>query len=140
MPNRGVISTDPEMIQSIVNPEDRVIFNNHQFPSCSHLVISINQEYCYVVFGKRKTKNIINFTEIFYISNLQVFKQTLNSILFFFLKDNNSLFTKVDTRLLKGQNMGSGITHSLIIPRLYRSSELHPEQIDNLYSELIIFY
>jgi hypothetical protein len=43
----------------------------------------------------------------------------------------------MDKRLLAGLSPGPGLDYTLRYPRLFRSVGLQPEQVDNLYTELL---
>lgn len=131
--------TDPDTIRSQLNSQDKAIFEDHAFPSCRHLVIvsrTEDQEYCYLVYNRVRKKGLL-FTQVYFISNRELFDKASGRIQWFFFKQNRTFFTVIDKRLIAGSNPGPGLDYTLRYPRLYRSTDLQPEQIDNLYSELL---
>lgn len=131
--------TDPNSIRSKLNPQDRKLFDDHAFPSCRHLVLvsrTEDQEYCYLVYNSVRKKGLL-FTQVCFISNRMLFDKTFSRIQWYFFKKNRTFFTVIDKRLIAGSNPGAGMDYTLRYPRLYRSTDLQPEQIDNLYTELL---
>lgn len=133
------LSSDPDTIRPKLNGQDLVLFRDHNLPSCNHLIV-VNRnnetEYCYLVFNTIRKKNI-RFTQVYYISNLDLFSKAFARIQRFFFTHNHTMFTVIDQRLLADSGPGPGINYSLRYPRLYRSPDLEPGHIDNLYTELL---
>ncbi len=116
------------------------ILDDHKFASCSHLLLfdKKTQDYCYLLYNRVQKKGLY-FTQVYFISNGNLFKKAFARLQWFFLKENKTVLTVVDKRLLALCNPGFGFSYTLRYPRLYRSDDLPPEKIDNLYSELLFF-
>jgi hypothetical protein len=114
------------------------ILSDHRFVSCGHLVVfdSKIQDYCYLLYNRIQKKGF-HFTQVYFISNGSLFKKAFSKIQWFFLKENKTLFTIVDKRLIANCHPGFGYSYTLRYPRLYHFDDLPPEKIDNLYSELL---
>ncbi len=132
------ISSDPDKICSLLEKRDSAVFLHHK-TWCNHVAIwnkTDETDYCYVVFG-RVIKKGIPFTQIYYISSPDLFRKNRGRIQSVFFKLNRTVFTVIDRRLLPGHLPPTGFSYTLRYPRLYRSDTLMPEQIDNLYTELL---
>ncbi len=138
--SKGILSNDSDLIRSLLNEQELVYFNDHLLPKmCSHLVFSsngVNDSYCYIIYNTVSKKHI-SFTQIYYLSNPELFKTCLPRIQRYLFKANRSLFIITDKRLLKGYSPRLGFEHKLRYQRLYRSPNLTPEHLDNLYTELL---
>ncbi len=135
------LSTDPAFISSRLKPEDMVFFNDHDLPNCHHLICvkpGDEKDYCYLVFNKIRKKHI-SFTQVYYISSPRLFKRWFPGIQRFFLTKNHTLFSVIDKRLVVDHCPAGGFDYTLRYPRLYRSRNLTPTRIDNLYTELLFF-
>ncbi len=131
--------TDPDLIQSrLLIEEEKKIVTDHTFPSCCHLLLADRRtgEYCYLVYNRVRKKGL-HFTQVCFISNKDLFVKIFARLQWYFLRRNRTLFTIVDKRLIGDSKPGPGYSYSLRYPRLYHSDTLQPEQIDNLYSELL---
>jgi len=131
--------SDPNTIRSRLNPQDRQLFEDHSFPSCRHLLLvsrADHQRYCYLIYNDVRKKGL-RFSQVYFISNREFFDRVFARIQWFFFRKNRTFFTVIDKRLIAGSSPGPGLDYSLRFPRLFRSVGLRPEQIDNLYTELL---
>jgi len=131
--------TDPDLIKSQLTGEDKKIFADHAFPSCCHLLLSHREkkEYCYLLYNRVRKKGL-HFTQVCFISNRALFARAFARLQWFFFKQHRTIFTIIDKRLIAGSNPGPGFSYTLRYPRRYFSDTLQPEQIDNLYAELLL--
>ncbi len=136
-----VIVSDQTRITEILDPMNLRIFRDHLQYECGHLVIHDKYSYCYLLYtGKRYKKYNweIPYGQIHYISNRSVFLKYLNKIKFHFLKNQKYLFLAVDERLIGNKPIPYSKVYQLKIPRMYKSEILTGDQVDNLYSELVV--
>ena len=104
------------------------------------MVVQAPEGYCYLVFASRRHRKYgfeMPYSHVHYISNPDVFIRHLNRIKLYFLKTFGSWFLAVDERLIAHRAVGFSTVHRLTTPRYYRSRDLAPDQIDNLYTELV---
>ena len=137
------LTADPEKVETLLSPEDRKLFKDHDPVWCRHLVVwnrQDNTEYCHVVFN-RVIKKGLAFTQVYHISNPDIFRKNLGRIQRVFFKLHRTLFTVIDRRLLPGPAPFPGFSYTLRYPRLYRPAAtqpaIEPSHIDNLYTELL---
>jgi GNAT superfamily N-acetyltransferase len=130
-------TTNPRKIEKILRGTDADIFRDHRAFHCRHLVIYNKQDYCYVIFTRTKGRKV-HFSDIHYISHPAIFLENLNRIKFHLFLSNGTLLTLLQSRLVGDAD----IPHSKIsvykAPTLFKSSRLKPQQVDNLYSELML--
>ncbi len=132
--------TVPDLIQArLLREEEQKIVLDHTFPSCCHLLLTDKKtgDYCYLLYSRVRKKGLY-FTQVCFISNIDMFVRNFGRLQWFFLRKNRTLFTIVDNRLIRDCRLGLGYSYSLRYPRLYLSDTQKPEQIDNLHSELLL--
>lgn len=131
------ITTRPHAIAQRLKPEDRAIFEAHRPHACRHLVVSRGDDYCYLIFTKTRGKRY-HFAHPHFISNRELFVRALDRIKMHLFLATGTPLIMVDERLVSGLEIPHSRSAQLGIPHVYRSATLAPEQIDNIYSELIL--
>jgi hypothetical protein len=133
-----VIVSDQTSIGEILDPANLRIFKDHLKYKCGHLVIQDGDSQCYLLFTGKRYNNKVPYGQIQYISNRGVFLDRLNDIKLHLLKTRKYLFLAVDERLIGNNAIPYSRAHPLRIPKMYKSDVLTGEQVDNLYSELVV--
>ena len=135
------IESDLTKITELLDPEHLKIFRDHMKYACGHLVIHDKYSYCYILYTGKHYKRYnceIPYGQIHYISNRSLFLKYLNKIKFHFLKNQKYVFLAIDERLIGNTPLPYSKVYPLKIPKMYKSEILTAEQIDNLYSELVV--
>ena len=135
--SRAKLIADPDRIQEMLDDEQRKFFTDHRLPTCSHLLIQepTGSRYCYIVYNRVRKKGL-NFTQLCFVSNPALLAACFVRVMWFFFRNNRTVFTLVDSRLMAGVKTCPRYAYRLRYPRRFRSENLQPGQIDNLYSEL----
>jgi hypothetical protein len=136
-----VIVSDLSRIAEVLDPINLKIFRDHLQYNCGHLVIKDDYGYSYLIYTDKRYKKYncaVPYAHIQYISDRSVFLKYLNRIKLYFLKSQKYLFIAVDERLLGNRPVPYSKVYQLKIPRMYKSEILTGEQVDNLYSELVV--
>jgi hypothetical protein len=133
----SVITSDSDRITSILDPLDLKIYKDHLQYNCGHLVVEDAGGYCYILFTAKRRKSV-PYGHIHYISNREVFLRCLNRIKLHFLYAHRFVFLAVEERMIGTQPLPFSKVYRLKVPRMYKSEVLGREQIDNLYTELVI--
>ena len=140
-PERPVIAADRETIVATLDAADAKIFADHAGCECGHAVVRVPGGYCYLVFT-RKHRSVygrrVPYCHIHYISNRAVFRRHLGTIKRHFRATLGAWFLAVDERLIGNGSALFSPAYRLSAPRYYRSAALAAEQIDNLYTELVV--
>ena len=130
------ISLDMNQIMGILNKKETRILKDHfNYPYISHLLAYNKNSYCYVIFTIVRNP-ILSYCYIHHISNVKQFSIYSRMIRSKITKAGKTRFVLVDSRLVRGIKLPFSFDLPIRFPKLYRSSSLRPEQIDNLYSEL----
>jgi hypothetical protein len=136
-----VIVSDRSRIAEILDPINLKIFIDHSHYNCGHLVIKDKHGYSYIIYTRKRYRKYncdISYAHIHYISDRSAFLRRLNKIKSYFLKSLKYFFLAVDERLIGDATIPYSKVYQLKIPRMYKSEVLSREQVDNLYSELVV--
>jgi hypothetical protein len=137
--NGSAVITDPDAIAQIVGSDDLKILEDHRPYQCGHVLLcdNANGKYCYCIYTTIIRKSL-RFSHLQYISDPCVFLAMADAVGSRLFALRQSLFMKVDCRLLGNRAVPHSVRFKVTSPRMYRSETLKAGQIDNLYSELII--
>ena len=160
VPYRTKISAHPDVITSTLVGPDLELYRDHaQAAAVNHLVLIRGSESCYIMFRKRWWRGHPVFAAILYVSNPSLFRRAVTPLARYLLVHYRVVATFAELRivgrrprtsfalphpktLLRRHN--SRITRSYatryqgtIPPKMYRSASLEPDQVDDLYSELV---
>lgn len=139
--NGSTITSDPNQVAGALDAGDLRIFHDHAGAEVGHVVVREGEEYCYVVFSRKRRRVYgldVPYCHIHYISDRGLFLRQLARITWYFLRKLGAWFLAADERLV-GQHPGAwSMVHALRTPRYYRSDVLAADQVDNLYTELVL--
>jgi hypothetical protein len=116
--------------------ERRLLADHTAYNHCRHLLVEAKGQRCYVVYTCI-SRAPLRYGYIQHISNLPLFAQYNLAIRQQIAQTAAARLVVVDARLVQGVNLPLCWDLPVEVIRLYRSTRLKPEQIDNLYSELI---
>jgi len=136
-----VIVSDRSRIAEMLDPVNLKIFRDHLHYNCGHLVIQDRYGYSYIIYTRksyRKYNFDISYAHIHYISDRSAFLRRINKIKLYFLKSRKYFFLAIDERLIGNATIPYSKVYQLKVPRMYKSEVLSRDQIDNLYSELVV--
>jgi len=131
------IIEDQSIINKRLSHNDLLIFNDHINYKCIHIIIAGDNGECYIV-ATRVRKKGLPFIYIHYISNLFIFTELIYKTALQILVKHKSMGIMVDERLLRSQKFSLAIKNKAPVFKVYKSLSLPPDDIDNLYTELIL--
>lgn len=131
--------TDKNLLEKKLQGDHLQIFHDHQFDHCHHMLIQSSFGECYIVMTRmvRKTFPFL-IARIHYFSNPGVFQKCIKAISTRICIQFRVLTVFLDERFLNGQRIFFSKKVTLENGALFRSSSLRKEDIDTLYSELIL--
>jgi hypothetical protein len=132
-----LVTHDEKIVEHVLTGRDREIIDDHKPYGCFHVFAVIGNRCCHVVYTTPcvwKMKHCY----IHYLSDPDMFLKCYEVILAQILSHTRSLVGIVDSRLVLGMKLPASFNYPVRATKLYKSSGLKPEQIDNLYSELIL--
>src|SRR5262245_10647892 len=136
-----VIVSDRSRIAEILDPVDLKISIDHSHYNCGHLVIQDKYGYSYIIYTRKRYRQYnhdFRYAHIRYSSDRSAFLRHLNKIKSYFLKSLKYFFLAVDELLIGDATSPYSKLYQLKVPRMYKSEVLSREQVDNLYSELVV--
>lgn len=131
------ITQDKAFIDEHIRGEDRKIFADNNIYSCCHLLLHSGQNYCYIIYTIHEDQ-AIRYAHIQYLSNRELFGQYSREIYKTIARLKSCKLVAVDQRQVENLKIPLSLTLPIHVPRLYKSSSLAPEAIDNLYSETVL--
>jgi len=128
-----------ENIRQELSESDRTIFDDHSTLPCRHVLISSENDYCYLVL-KNKAHRRLPFARTHYVSNRPLFKEAIDSV-------RNKICLKlkiaglmVDERYLNGAGFRYSSGYAQQCPAFFRSATVGENDIDTLYSEVVLLH
>lgn len=136
-PGKYRISSEPGVIESVLAPPQLQIYRDHRDArAAKHLVMIHRDEHCYVIFRRDRRRDLPLFASVLYVSNPSLFLRMAGLFGRHLLARHGIPFTLLELRVVGGQPTGSYRLRSTRV-KMFKSDSLQPNQIDNLYSELV---
>jgi len=134
-PGRTTISADPHVIESTLAGMELELYRDHaQALAARHLVLLRGADSCYVMYRKMRVRGA-PLAVIVHVSDPQVFRRAVLPLTRHLLVRHRLPATIAELRIIgRGPPISSKVTPW---PKMYRSASLQPDQIDDLYSELV---
>jgi hypothetical protein len=127
---------EAEEIRPHLGPEHQRILDHH-IPYAEHLLVRRGERYCYIVLTLGRYR-LFPSARIHFVSDQAVLAESWPTVQRSLWRRHRAVLAQCDSRLLRGVVLPGSRPTAMSIPRLYRSDRLRPEQIPNLYSELIL--
>jgi len=131
------LTHDLAAIENKLEGQDLKIFNDHKPYPCFHFLLSGKDGDCYIIYTKLKRKRI-PYVHLHYISDPDLFGIAYRDIRQSILSQAGAYFILIDSRLVQNKKLPLSICLPYRAPKQYLSATLKPEQIDNLYSEIVM--
>jgi hypothetical protein len=131
------LTHDLAAIEQRLEGQNLKIFNDHKHYRCFHFLLTGKDGYCYIIYTKLRRKRI-QHAHLHYISDPDLFALAYRDVRKSILSHAKANFLLIDSRLVKNKKLPLSICLPYRAPKQYISSTLKPEQIDNLYSELVM--
>jgi len=131
------LTHDLAAIENKLAGQDLKIFNDHQPYPCFHFLLRGKDGDCYIIYSKLKRKRI-PYVHLHYISDPDLFGIAYREIRKSILSHAGAYFMLIDSRLVQNKKLPLSICLPYRAPKQYLSATLKPEQIDNLYSEIVM--
>lgn len=135
LPGQTKVSSDPAVIGRTLTGKQLALYRDHADAlAARHLVLTRGTDSCYVIwrearYGKKPVAQILH------VSNSALFRRSLPPLARHLLIRHRLVATLAELRVVDYRPYLSVNYH--VWPKMYRSTNLSPEQIDYLYSELV---
>ena len=130
------LTYDEQAIQERLAETDRRILRDHQPTGCGHLLVYDKHDSCYLLYT-HVVRHRVPYCHIHYVSHRALFLRQEATIRSSLLGRHRARFVAVDARLVEGIRFRRSFNFWAPANGLYKSSDLTPEQIDNLYSDVV---
>lgn len=132
---RTKISADPNVIENTLAGMELELYRDHaKALAARHIVLLRGQDSCYVMYREMRIKRV-PAAVIVHVSDPQLFRQAILPLTRHLLVRHRLLATLAELRIIRHWPPLSLRTTTW--PKLYRSASLEPDQIDDIYSELV---
>ena len=131
------IVEDDRVINQSLDEECLKIYRDHLCFRCIHLLIKTKYGTFYLI-TTRVTRKSIPAAQIHYISDLDVFLESIEIIKLKICLKLKVFMLLIDERFIQGNKISFSLRIKLPQPRVFKSDLLKEDAIDSLYSELII--
>jgi hypothetical protein len=136
LPGGTRISADPAVIERTLAGTDLELYRDHaQALAVHHHVLIRGEESCYVMYREFRHKGRPLYAVLLHVSNPDLFHRAMIPLTRHLLVRHRLVGTLGELRIIERQPRLSFKLNAW--PKMYRSASLEPEQIDNLYSELV---
>lgn len=136
LPGLTRISADPDAIERrLAGPELELYRDHAQALAARHLVLTRGRNSCYVMYREMRFKNVPVAAVILHVSNPVLFRRAIVPLTRYLLVRHGLVATLAELRVIGRRPPLAFRLHSW--PKMYHSSSLEAEQIDDLYSELV---
>jgi hypothetical protein len=133
---RTRVLSEPLDIERTLRGHDLKIYRDHaRARAARHVVVVKDGDACYVMFRKDRRKNLPLFASILYVGNQELFRITAKYVFRHILFHHGIPATLAELRVV-GSRPKPSIMLKSSRPKMYRGTDLRPDQIDYLYSEL----
>ena len=114
------------------------IFHDHLKFNCKHIIVRTNIGNCYLI-GKKVIKRNLPFLHIIYLSDKNLFNKYINYIRNDLMLELKIIGIIIYERFLMKYPIANSIKYNVGFKRMYKSEVLNENNIDYLYSELMLF-
>lgn len=136
----GRVLTDLAALERELDPIDRRLLSDHRPFGLSHYLLQApgESEYTYVIAQRRRFggRQIGWVSELLYVSNKAMAVRYFDRLKRAILWHDRAIAVVSDPRLLGGANAPAGLSRKR--PRFFLSETLEADDIDNLYSEVVL--
>ncbi len=137
LPGRCTISSAPALIERTLDGPELQLYRDHAAAGAArHVVLVAGDEWCYVIFRKDRRKDLPLFASLLHVSNPQLLRRLARPFARHLLVRHGAVATLAEERIL---GYRPRLARQLGAPRrkMLRSAELEPDDVDDLYSELV---
>lgn len=131
------IETDHQLIAGRLNPGEHKIFLDHKDLYCRHILVEMDDSYCYLIVKDRALKRLPSF-EICYASDRTLLFQNLKMVVWKLALKFKIFGIFFNPDWTDSRDKGWKWNIPLPTPRLFRSNSLTRKDFDVLYSELFV--
>ncbi len=134
--DESALTYDDQVIEERLALYDKKILSDHRPYGCGHLLVSDGREHCYLLYT-HVVRHRLPYCHIHYVSNRDLFARKERVIRSSLLRNHKARFVALDSRLVQGRKFRFSFDFWAPAHAVYKSVDIKPEQIDNLYSDVV---
>jgi len=131
------VEFDRERIKGYLREDDLKVYNDHLKFNCIHLLIRVDEGNCYMLLTRAR-KKALYFAHIHYVNNPDIFLKYIGRLSLRVCLKLKVCGVLAEERFLSGRVPKHSASIKISKPRLFKSNLLQKNEIDNLYSELVV--
>jgi hypothetical protein len=130
------VTFDMQIIEQRLSNCENTLFADHRPYGIGHLLVSGANEHCYVIYTHVK-RHRLPYCHIHYVGNKELFASKERAIRTSLLKRHKAMFVAIDARLVQDIKIPLSFNFWAPSHALCKTADVLPEQIDNLYSDVV---
>ena len=135
--SRGAnLNFDASQISEKVNSKDQQILLDHLPYHPGNVLLQSGDRHCYILYT-HVVRHRLPYCHVHYISNKELYWENETAIRAALLRRHHSRFVAVDDRLTADMKFRNSFKFWAPAHALYKSDTVLPDQIDNLYSDVV---
>jgi hypothetical protein len=127
---------DADEIAENISGHNKRIMLDHRPYGCGNLMVREEGECCYLLYT-HVVRHRLPYCHIHYVSNRDLFLKHERAVRASLLKQHPARFVAMDTRLVSDMALPLSFNFWAPAHAVYKSADLRPEQVDNLYSDVV---
>lgn len=127
---------DESVIAERLAAHERRILQDHRPYRVGHLLLEAGGDYCYVLYT-HVVRHRLPYCHIHYISNKTTFAKREPLVRSALLHRHSARFVALDERLMDDLDVRRSFKFWAPAHAVFKSSDVRPDQIDNLYSDVV---
>jgi hypothetical protein len=127
---------NPEEMRPLLGDDEARILEDH-LPYARHMLVATPEGMCYVVYTIRPRWKMRS-ARIHYLSDKTIFERCWPRIHLNLLGRHGTVFAEAASRILSGIRIAGSVRKQMRAPPLFRSNRLSPQQVNDLYTEIVL--
>ncbi|QDT17176.1 hypothetical protein [Alienimonas californiensis] len=137
LPAGATLSFDAdEMVDRLPETERRLLTDHRPYP-VEPLLVEVGGERC-LVLHSHVVRHRLPYVHVHHVSDRELFLKREPAVRAALLERYQARFAAIDTRLFPGTRFRRGVRFWAPANALYKSDDVPPERIDNLYSDVTL--
>ncbi len=131
------VTSEEKEIATLATGAAREVFEAHRGVVCRHLLVHRGDRQCLVTFSRTKGRRRF-FARVHGATDWELFVEAIESIRWRLMLAARATLVMIDARWLRGAEPAWSRESGLAQSPVFKSATLRAEQIDHLYSELVL--
>lgn len=130
-----ILFEDADVVPRLT-PEQQRLRADHRLYGCPAVIVESSAGTCFVIFSRTRIKGSIPAAKLLHVSDTRIFWKAFATFQKHLLRRHGLAFLFVDGRLVEEPGLLGTMAIKMSGPKLFKSTDVGPKQIDGLYTEL----